>query len=204
MRERNGVGTFRAEKEWPLARTQYTKLYLNAADGTLQKEPVRNAASVSYDPVCRDTDPADHAQFDITFDRDTELTGYMKLRVFMSAEGADDMDVFVGLHKLDANGEFVPLAYYAQFDDGPVALGWLRASHRELDPAKSTDWQPVHPHTREQKLKPGEIVPLDIEIWPSGTRFAAGEKLRLIVQGDRPQPLPEGQGRRSISATKRA
>ena len=39
------------------------------------------------------------------------------------------------------------------------------------------------PHTREQKLKPGEIVPLDIEIWPSSTRFAAGEKLRLIVQG---------------------
>ena len=93
------------------------------------------------------------------------------------------MDVFVGLHKLDQDGDFVPMAYYAQFDDGPIALGWLRASHRELDPAKSTEWQPVHPHTREQKLKPGEIVPLDIEIWPSSTHFAAGEKLRLIVQG---------------------
>jgi predicted acyl esterase len=41
----------------------------------------------------------------------------------------------------------------------------------------------VHPHTREQKIKPGEIVPLDIEIWPSGTLFEAGETLRLIVQG---------------------
>jgi predicted acyl esterase len=107
----------------------------------------------------------------------------MKLRVFMSDPDSDDLDVFVGLHKLDRNGAFVPMAYYAQFDDGPVALGWLRASHRELDPLKSTEWQPVHPHTREQKLKPGEIVPLDIEIWPSSTRFEAGEKLRLIVQG---------------------
>src|SRR5262249_24832982 len=141
------------------------------------------AASVSYNPVCREIDPADRAQFDVTFDRDVELTGYMKLRVFMSAERADDMDVFVGLHKLDRHGEFVPMAYYAQFDDGPVALGWLRASHRALDLAKSTDFQPVHTHASEQKLRPGEIVPLDIEIWPSGTRFAAGEKLRLIVQG---------------------
>ena len=183
VRERNGIGTFRAEKEWPLARTQYTKLYLNAAHGTLQKEPAPEARSVSYNAACHDTDPADHAEFDITFDSDTELTGYMKLRIFMSAEGADDLDVFVGLHKLDRDGKFVPMAYYAQFDDGPIALGWLRASHRELDPAKSTDWQPVHAHTREQKLAPGEIVPLDIEIWPSGTHFAAGEGLRLIVQG---------------------
>ena len=119
----------------------------------------------------------------VTFERDTELTGYMKLRVFMSTDASDDLDVFVGLHKLDKNGTFVPMAYYAQFDDGPVALGWLRASHRELDSQRSTEWQPVHTHTREQKLKPGEIVPLDIEIWPSSTHFAAGEKLRLIVQG---------------------
>ena len=93
------------------------------------------------------------------------------------------MDVFVGLHKLDKDGALVPFAYYAQFDDGPVALGWLRASHRELDAEKSTEWQPVHTHTRSQKIKPGEVVPLDIEIWPSGTKFSAGETLRLIVQG---------------------
>ena len=63
----------------------------------------------------------------------------MKLRVFMSADGADDLDVFVGLHKLDQQRRrSCRWPYYAQFDDGPIALGWLRASHRELDPAKST------------------------------------------------------------------
>ena len=180
VRERHSVGTFRAENEWPLARTQYTPLYLDAA-GTMQREKVADAGTVSYDAT---PGGADRAVFDITFDAPTELTGYIKLRVYMAAQDADDMDVFVGLQKLDANGAIVPFAYYAQFDDGPVALGWLRASHRELDAAKSTDWQPVHPHAREQKFRPGEIVPLDIEIWPSGTRFAAGETLRLIVQGD--------------------
>jgi predicted acyl esterase len=102
----------------------------------------------------------------------------------MSAQSADDMDVFVGLQKLDANGAIVPFPFYAQFDDGPVALGWLRASHRALDAEKSTPWQPVHTHMREEKVTPNEIVPLEIEIWPSGTSFAAGEMLRLIVQGD--------------------
>ena len=59
-------------------------LYLNAADGALERAPVKDAASVSYKSVCHGTDPADHVQFDITFDRDTELTGYMKLLIFMS------------------------------------------------------------------------------------------------------------------------
>lgn len=181
VREKLGVARLRAENEWPLARTRYTKLHLNAADGTMQIDPVADAASVSYDATHGGTD---RAAFDIVFDQPTELTGYMKLRVFMASDASDDMDVFVGLHKLDAKGALVPFAYYAQFDDGPVALGWLRASHRELDVAKSTDYQPVHTHTREQKIPPGEVVPLDVEIWPSSTSFAAGETLRLIVQGD--------------------
>jgi uncharacterized protein len=183
VRERNGVAISRVENEWPIARTQYTKLYLDAANGGLEQAPVAQTASISYGAVVPELAEAESAAFAITFDRDTELTGYMKLRVFMSCADSDDMDVFVGLHKLDAEGALVPFAYYAQFDDGPVALGWLRASHRELDLRKSTEWQPVHTHTRVQKIVPGEIVPLDIEIWPSGTLFKAGETLRLTVQG---------------------
>jgi uncharacterized protein len=183
VREKNGVAKTRIENEWPLARTQYTRLYLNADNRSLQTVPVPDVSTTSYDSDVPELGEADRAVFDIKFDKTTELTGYMKLHVFMSCAATDDMDVFVGLHKFDKAGNFVPFAYYAQFDDGPVALGWLRASHRELDPVKSTEWQPVHPHTREQKIKPSDIVPLDIEIWPSGTLFEAGETLRLIVQG---------------------
>ncbi len=71
----------------------------------------------------------------------------------------------------------------AQFEDGPVALGWIRASHRELDAERSTEFQPVLAHRRELKLTPGETAELEIEIWPSGTRFEPGEQLRLVVQG---------------------
>jgi uncharacterized protein len=123
------------------------------------------------------------ATFDITFENRTALVGQMKLKLWAQAEGADDMDLFVAVQKLNTAGEVVPFAFWAQFDDGPVALGWLRASHRELDPRRSTEYQPVLAHQRELKLKQGEIVPLEIEIWPSGTRFDAGESLRVLIQG---------------------
>ena len=64
-----------------------------------------------------------------------------------------------------------------------MALGWLRAPHRELDAVRSTEYQPVLQHRRGLKLADGEIVPLEIEIWPSGTRFEPGETLRVVVQG---------------------
>jgi predicted acyl esterase len=128
----------------------------------------------------------------MAFDTDTDLVGHMKLRLWMSCEAGDEMDVFVAIQKLDAAGAVVPFAYYAQFEDGPVALGWMRATRRELDEARSTPWQPVQRHARDLPVRPGEILPLDIEIWPSGTRFAAGEGLRLVVQGrdvnDYPKP----------------
>jgi predicted acyl esterase len=93
------------------------------------------------------------------------------------------MDLFVALQKLDAAGAPVGMTFYAFFEDGPVALGWLRASHRETDPERSSELQPVHRHVREDRLAPGAVVPVDIELWPSATRFRAGESLRLVVQG---------------------
>jgi predicted acyl esterase len=191
-RERYYVGAMKAENEWPIARTRYTKLYLDAKTAALSRHPVSQEASCRYLATAPSTGtapspgeaPASHrAQFDFTFEQATELIGHMKLKLWAAAEGADDMDIFVAIQKLDAAGNIVPFAFWAHFDDGPVALGWLRASHRELDAAKSTEHQPVLLHRCEMKLETGAVVPLEIEIWPSGTRFEAGEKLRLVVQG---------------------
>ncbi|MCC6472483.1 MAG: CocE/NonD family hydrolase [Burkholderiales bacterium] len=179
-REKYGAGAIRTEKEWPIARTRYTKLYLDARDGLLKEAPVAGEASCRYEAGY---DSGARVQFDFRFERRTDLIGHVKLRAWMAPQGANDMDVFVVLHKLDAAGEVVPFAFYAQFEDGPVALGWLRASHRELDPERSTEYQPVLLHRSEIKLKDGEPVPLEIEVWPSGTRFEAGESLRLVIQG---------------------
>jgi uncharacterized protein len=190
VRERYYVGQVRGAGEWPLARTQYTKLHLDCATSKLQPEPVREAAVLHYDSAAGSTG-AGQAVFEFTFERATELIGHMKLRLFVATEQGDDLDLFVAIQKLDPAGKLVPFTFYAQFEDGPVALGWLRVSHRELDTRRSTEFQPVLAHQREQKVKPGEVVPVDIEIWPSGTAFAAHETLRLVIQGSDIYRYPE-------------
>lgn len=176
VRERAYAGDTRAESEWPPARTRYEPLHL-VAGAKLSRTPAERELEIGYDAA------TGSAGFDLVFDEDTEVTGYMALRLWVEARGSDDMDLFVGVRKLDASGTKVDFPFFAKFDDGDVALGWLRASHRELDPERSTPFQPVHPHTREQRLAAGEVVPVDIEIWASSTLFERGSTLRLIVQG---------------------
>lgn len=179
VRQRAHEGKFRAENEWPLARTVFRKLYLDARDGTLRDAPCAEPAATEYDPRSE----AGRATFEYEFKEATELTGHMKLRLWVEALGADDMDLFVAIQKIDRDGSQVPFVFYAMQENGPVALGWLRVSHRELDPARSRPEQPFHPHTRERLLHAGERVAADIEIWPSATRFDAGQRLRVLVQG---------------------
>ena len=62
-----------------------------------------------------------------------------------------------------------------------VTRGYCRVSRRELDPVESTEWHPVQNGAREQKLKAGEIVPVDVALYPSSTFFKAGEAVQLIV-----------------------
>jgi len=176
IRDRAGVASERIADRWPLPETTLTPLWL-AADGTLGDAAPAEAASVRYDAI------ADRAVFDHRFEQDSSFAGTMKLKLWVEAEGSDDMDLFVALQKLDEAGNEVGFTFYAFFENGPVALGWLRASHRALDPARSTPDRPYHPHDREERLSPGEIVPVEIEIWPSATRFRAGETLRVVVQG---------------------
>jgi predicted acyl esterase len=182
IREKYYVGNTRTENEWPLARTRYTKLFLNESTGGLSQSLPKKETQVRYN-VNDITDKTQNARFEFKFAEKTELTGYMKLKLWVQADGSDDMDLFVAIEKIDRAGYIVPFPFFGNHDDGPVALGWLRVSHRELDNEKSTPYQPFHKHQREQKLKAGEIVPIEIEIWPSSTLFERGEKLRVVVQG---------------------
>ncbi|MFW7348371.1 MAG: CocE/NonD family hydrolase [Pigmentiphaga sp.] len=187
VREGYYLGQERAEQEWPLARTEHRPLYLDGSQKALIPSAPSESASVSYS-----VDPCfsahsyhdDRAEFDVTFNSDTEITGNVKLKLWVEAQGSDDMDLFVAIQKLDKSGRHVGLPFFSAQEDGPVALGWLRVSHRELDPMRSTPSVPWHLHAREEKLNAGEIVPVEIEIWPSSTLFRKGERLRLVIKGD--------------------
>jgi uncharacterized protein len=192
VRDRAFAGTVKYAADWPLPGTQYQPLFLDAGSGSLRPDKPAAPQSVGYDSE-RNGHGRGRATFDLRFEAATEIVGNASLRIWMSAADTDDMDVFVALQKLDRFGDLVGFPYYAVFDDGPVALGWIRASHRELDDERSTAYQPVLAHRVERKPGRGQIVPLDIEILPSGTRFDRGETLRLVIQGRdiyrQPRPL---------------
>ena len=197
----------RPENEFPLARTEYKSLYLNGRSGTLSSNPVTDEALVRY----AGNDGKGKAAFTIRFDEDTELTGYMKLRLWVEAAGSNDMDLFVKVQKLSKGGKvlsspvIIPANPVARttvnllwsfgmrklsflFFTGPS--GRLRVSHRALDAARSTPSEPYLTHRAEEFLSPGQIVPVEIGIWPAGMRWHAGEQLRLTIAGYNLTPIP--------------
>jgi len=101
----------------------------------------------------------------------------------VSTTEGEDLDLFVQLDKLDINGEKVPFVAFSMFDTGPLGLGWLRASHRDLGLGLTEHNRPWMTHQRKLLLRRGEVVPVDIEIIATSTRFLEGEALKLTVQG---------------------
>jgi uncharacterized protein len=168
----------RTDTSWPPASVHPAQLYLCASTNTLQTEPVATEGATKYLSTS-----AGRAVFSLRCERDMELIGGMRLKLWMSTSDGDDLDLFVVLHKLDAAGNEIFFSGFNGFERDGVAKGWLRASHRELDESRSTPLQPWHSHGRIQKVRPGEIVPLEIEIWPSATLFEAGTSLQLTIQG---------------------
>ncbi|NNK02305.1 MAG: CocE/NonD family hydrolase, partial [Desulfatitalea sp.] len=167
--------TNRPEKAFPLKRTEYKKLYVDAAKNALSFEPVGTESKISYEGE------KGFVHFDIPFEEETEITGFMKLRLWLEAEGHDEMDLFVSIQKLDKDGNWLPVSVLEE--PHPGAWGAMRVSRRALDEKLSTDYQPIQAHQKDEKLSSGQIVPVDIEIWPHSRIWHKGEQLRVRVAG---------------------
>jgi hypothetical protein len=181
----------RYENEWPIARTQYTKLYLGEQPQSLSLEEPEKQMEVVY--------PArgGKALFSFKFTKNTELSGYMTLRVWVEARpekageiSPDDMALFIAVNKLDRDGNTVRFNGSVGNSKDMVTRGCSKVSRRELDSVESTEWHPVLKGTSEQRLKAGETVPVNIALYPSSTFFAVGETLQLIIASDEIIPSP--------------
>lgn len=68
-----------------------------------------------------------------------------------------------------------------------VTRGWLRASHRALDPERSSEMEPYHTHAKPEAIVPGEVYRFDISLEPMAYLFRKDHRIRLeIVNGDSP------------------
>ena len=165
----------RAEQEWPLARTRWTRLYLTSDGNRLQTEPVASEGAVVYDGL------GDGADFSFTVEEETEITGPMAAKLFVSST-TPDADLFLVVRVFSPAGDEV--VFQGALDPNtPIAQGWLRASQRKLDSARSLPYRPYHTHDEIQPLTPADVYELDVEIWPSSIVVPAGYRVTLSVRG---------------------
>jgi predicted acyl esterase len=190
---RDPRGTVRRdENEWPLARTEWTRYYLGAADGALSTDVPAASSKAEYDALGEGV-----TLRSAPFDKDREFTGPVVAKLFVSTSTVD-MDLFLTLRLFDADQNEVTFVG-ANDPRAPVSQGWLRVSHRKTDPERSRPYKPYHPHDERQSLKPGEIYEVDVEIWPTSIVVPAGYRLALTIGGkdfERPdaQGLMKGSG----------
>ena len=197
---------WRYEHEWPLERTRWTRFYFDLAEPAPGR-PENTGGLVAANPgvigsrtypatslgsmgstsaassqvmgggikpgmgIALETPPLEH---------DLEVTGPVAAS-FWVASSTEDMDLFLTIRNFDADGNEV-LETGQQGTPVPVAKGWLRVSHRELDPELSLPYRPYHRHRRRQYLVPGEPVKVDVEIWPTSMVFRRGHRIRLDIQ----------------------
>lgn len=114
---------------------------------------------------------------------DLEIAGPIKLTLFASSSRADT-DFFVKLSEQlpqppEDRAQGLNPAYFW------ITKGWLRASHRALDPHRSTEMEPYHTHVAPEPIEPGRVYRFEIGIEPMAHRFKRGSRIRLeIVNGD--------------------
>ncbi len=166
----------RAEDEWPIGRTLWTRFYLEPSNRSLSAKPVASKELIEYetqgDGVTFMSAPLDH---------ETEITGPLAAKLFVSSSTAD-ADLFLIFRAFAPDGAEV--VFQGALDPHtPLAQGWLRASHRKLDPKLSREYRPYHPHDRKEPLVPGKMYELDIEIWPTSIVLPAEYRIGLTVRG---------------------
>jgi hypothetical protein len=195
----------RPEADFPLPRQQSARFYLSGADESLSLEHNPQSAHTITFPAKEGV-----VKFTHKFGAKTELTGFWALKLVVSSPtNAEDIDLFVQVSKLSAIGEkletnTVDVGYmswdpkkdreeaykrHLQVDSGVEVYyaqgphGRLRVSHREIDTTTSTPHWPRYTHKNEKILMPGEVVGVDIELWPCGMIWEAGEQMQVQVAG---------------------
>ena len=166
----------RYENEWPIARTNWTKFYLDFDQMALTTDLVTKQGEITYEAL------GDGLTFWMPpLEKEMEITGPMASKLFISSS-TKDADLFLIVRVFDPEGQ--ELTFMGSTDPNtPIANGWLRASHLKLDPEKTKPYRPYHPHKVVEPLTPGEVYECDVEIVSSCIVVPAGWQVALTIRG---------------------
>jgi predicted acyl esterase len=111
-----------------------------------------------------------------------EVIGPMKLTLFVSLEGIDDANLFIGIQKFH-DGEEVDFEGSYGFANDVVSKGFMKVSLSEINEKDSLFYQPEHDFNRQKTIASDEIIKIEISLLPSATFFRQDDELRLVIQG---------------------
>lgn len=181
----------RSENEWPIARTQYTPFYLTS-DGQMsvtKPEDAKNS-KVTYRALGTLKQPQVVQFTTPPVEKETEITGHIvahlnvSMNAYIGGTLPTDIDLFLTLRHISPAGKEV---FYTGTAGDPVPLckGWLRVSMRKVNTEhhKHRSWLPYRDYYSSSALPvlPGEVYPVDVEIWPTNVVLEPGAKLILEV-----------------------
>ncbi|MNV04397.1 Cocaine esterase [compost metagenome] len=167
---------YREEHEWPIARTRWKRVFLNASESGIAEQPSEQEGIVSYDPLGNGVEFMAEP-----FSSQQEITGPLSARLWVETSAAD-ADFFVTLRLYDPRGQEVSFEGASEAAV-PITQGWLRLSHREQDLARSTEYRPLHAHLRSAAVSPDTCYPIEVELWPTSIVVPKGYRIALLVEG---------------------
>lgn len=169
-----GSNEWKEAKEWPLLETKWTPFYLHEGNLLSEREFWPNEMFDVYED-------SPWGRGSVTFytpplvER-TEVIGPIVANIYGSTTD-NDILCFASLRDVDPSGE-----------ETILTRGWLRGSHRKVDPLKSKPWEPYHPHTKVEPLEPGKIYEFNVSLIPTGNLFKQGHRIALKVSSSDDPP----------------
>jgi hypothetical protein len=151
------------------------------------------------------TNSSDELSFTYTFPANSMLIGPSTLVIDIAAPDHDDLDTHAHIFKANASETFLshlnmpippntPASTVETMTQnriwryqGPNGMIW--ASKRHVSDSLSGKTWITLSLEHEEKIKPGEVVRLRVQLWPTGIVYEAGEQLVLKVS-ERQMGLP--------------
>lgn len=198
-----GAGKYVEATSWPPRSTDFQRFDLG--NGTLQRHRPDSRPNGQASYVA---EPA--AGLSMAFDQYGTVAASPYVPTDQRLEGPHGLTFRTGVLKgpmtlagplalhLRASSTATDTDFYARLLDvapdgseSVITSGSLRASHRRLDPDKSTPARPWHPHTDPQPIEPDRFYSYAVELWPTAYRLPPGHRLALRVTSvDIPTHLP--------------
>lgn len=167
-----GEDQWRDADTWPLPGTEWRKFYL------------QGRGRIGFAPETANEDPDSFLQEPLHL---TKRKGGLKYETLPLASGVTligpaEFNLFASIDQPDTNWIIKLALVRADGSAQHLGTSYLKASHREIDAAKSSPGRPFHPHTRSIPALPGEVVEYRIELDPLACVFKAGSRLRLTIE----------------------